>query len=233
MVLAFRGTETTKWKDIATDANFLPAGFNAERVSDGGEGPQVHSGFLQAFDSVRAQLMSLVDIILGSDEGPWQVYVTGHSLGGALATLMSYELASSAAQKRRDINVVMYNYGSPRVGNIRFAKEYNELVPDSHRLVNGIDGVPRVPLLLDYCHVEHGVYIDKDGSISMKSPTANTLEDEDVYVDYVAKVVGERAAKDALDVVATLQGGDAVSAHMEDCYYDTLKLCAAKRIDQA
>lgn len=55
----------------------------------------VHSGFLNAYDSVRQKVFSLVDALTASatPEAPWRVYVCGHSLGGALATLCAYELA--------------------------------------------------------------------------------------------------------------------------------------------
>lgn len=56
----------------------------------------VHSGFLSAYDSVKVKVFSLVDALTAdaSPARPWRVFVTGHSLGGALATLCSYELAT-------------------------------------------------------------------------------------------------------------------------------------------
>ena len=56
----------------------------------------MHGGFLAAYDSIKPQIIMLLDAITesGSKEDPWSVYVTGHSLGGALATLCAYELAS-------------------------------------------------------------------------------------------------------------------------------------------
>ncbi len=51
-------------------------------------------GFLKAYDSVRAKVMAIADEVLGNEPHKWQAYVTGHSLGGALATLCSYELAN-------------------------------------------------------------------------------------------------------------------------------------------
>lgn len=56
----------------------------------------VHGGFLSAYDSIRPQIFMLVDAITesGTSEAPWRVHVTGHSLGGALATLCAYELAT-------------------------------------------------------------------------------------------------------------------------------------------
>ena len=50
-------------------------------------------GFLKAYDSVRAKVMAIADTVLGDEPHTWHAYVTGHSLGGALATLCSYELA--------------------------------------------------------------------------------------------------------------------------------------------
>lgn len=51
-------------------------------------------GFLKAYDSVRANIMSVADEVFGEQPQIWQAYVTGHSLGGALSTLCSYKLAN-------------------------------------------------------------------------------------------------------------------------------------------
>lgn len=69
-----------------------------------------------------------------------------HSLGGALATLCAMEIVNSRRVPRLQLR--MYNYGSPRVGNSAFAAKYNELVTDSFRLVNESDVVPSIPALL-------------------------------------------------------------------------------------
>jgi alpha-beta hydrolase superfamily lysophospholipase len=55
----------------------------------------VHSGFLTAYDSVKAKLRRIVDQLTAdrSPEAPWTVFLTGHSLGGALATLAAFEQA--------------------------------------------------------------------------------------------------------------------------------------------
>ncbi len=47
--------------------------------------------------------------------------------------------------------VILYNYGSPRVGNEAFAEEFNKLVPNAWRFVNAADGedvVTRIPPLM-------------------------------------------------------------------------------------
>lgn len=55
---------------------------------------------------------------------------TGHSLGGALATLASARTVLS--DLRSSNNVISYTFGEPRVGNFKFATNYNKLIP--HRL---------------------------------------------------------------------------------------------------
>ncbi|KAH9681493.1 C2 domain-containing protein [Citrus sinensis] len=135
LVVAFRGTEQTSWKDLRTDLMLAPVGLNPERIGgDFKQEVQVHSGFLSAYDSVRIRIISLLKLSIGFKDdsaGPldkWHVYVTGHSLGGALATLFALELSSSQLAKQGAIFVTMYNFGSPRVGNKRFADVYNELL---------------------------------------------------------------------------------------------------------
>ncbi|KAK8504631.1 hypothetical protein V6N12_017208 [Hibiscus sabdariffa] len=53
----------------------------------------------------------------------------------------------------------MYNFGSPRVGNRRFAEVYNEKVKDSWRIVKHRDIIPTIPRLMDYCYVPQPVYL--------------------------------------------------------------------------
>lgn len=55
----------------------------------------VHSGFLGAYDSIRNKITRIVGQVTAdrSADQPWQVFMTGHSLGGALATLAAYEMA--------------------------------------------------------------------------------------------------------------------------------------------
>eukprot|EP00983_Pelagomonas_calceolata_P013516 432320-Pelagomonas_calceolata.AAC.4 len=79
----------------------------------------VHGGFLSAYDSIKQQIFMLLDAITesGSEEDPWRVYVTGHSLGGALATLCAYELATRRGPARARQRISMYSFGAPRAGN--------------------------------------------------------------------------------------------------------------------
>jgi len=93
----------------------------------------VHYGFLRALDEVWDH----VQAALPTDPGGRGVWVTGHSLGGALATLAAARLCDA----KYPLNVV-YTFGSPRVGNPDFCTAYQ---PTHYRFVNNDDIVPRVP----------------------------------------------------------------------------------------
>jgi len=125
--------------------------------------PMVHSGFYDALQSVLPATIRLIKMCTGSVDGlqpaadntlldgsragdGWTIYVTGHSLGGALATLMCWEIeAIRAAELPSVSSVQLYNFGSPRVGNAAFARSFNKAIPTAFRIINGLDVVARVP----------------------------------------------------------------------------------------
>jgi hypothetical protein len=241
-VIAFRGTEQTQWKDLITDLMLVPAGLNPERIGgDFKQEVQVHSGFLGAYDSVRTRIISLIRLAIGCVDDhsefihKWQIYVTGHSLGGALATLLALELSSNQLAKRGAISITMYNFGSPRVGNKRFADVYNEKVKDSWRVVNHRDIIPTIPRLMGYCHVNQPVFL------AAGVPT-NSLENKDILGDgYEGDVLGEstpdvivnefmkgemelieKLLQTEINIFRSIRDGSAYMQHMEDFYYITL-----------
>jgi hypothetical protein len=79
------------------------------------------------------------------------VTVCGHSLGGALAAMLTVDVALNTPCK----SPVVYSYASPRTGDHLFARAYNALVPFSYRIANRQDLVPQLPpiLPLPYEHV--------------------------------------------------------------------------------
>lgn len=155
----------------------------------------VHSGFLSAYDSVRGPVLGLVDAALaGEDPQTWTVLLTGHSLGGALATLCAFDLSHRSWGSRACPHLQMYNYGSPRVGNKAFAEAYNEQVPNTWRIVNGNDAVTAVPRLLGYCHVGHAVYLRPDGSIDIQRDSINAPF-EGVAIPHVLPAMGTAVAE--------------------------------------
>lgn len=134
-VLAFRGTEPSKLTDVITDARASLVSALAGRV---------HRGFMNAYQSiekdVEREIAKLKDI---------PIYITGHSLGAALATLATQCLEQNPVF--RDQIAACYTFGSPRVGNKEFDKELKSVV---YRVINTTDIVTIIPLLaMGYIHV--------------------------------------------------------------------------------
>ena len=140
LVIAFRGTEPTKLADIRVDAQaemIAPADIQPAEIEPEGQltlekrGPaRVHQGFYTAYKSVESRLN---EIIIAHKPAP--VYVTGHSLGGALAMVATRFIANRSEG-------ACYTFGAPRVGNEAFAEQ---IFTPVYRVVNESDGVPGVP----------------------------------------------------------------------------------------
>ena len=136
--IAFRGTEL-KLKDIFTDL----WAFKKDIPFKNTKGIRVHGGFLKAYMSVRDDILSKV-IELGNH----RIIATGHSLGGALATLCSVDLEKNSIAHPCDI--ILYTYGSPKVGNRKFRKSFGKRIVYHNRYVNRFDIVPTVPVFASH-----------------------------------------------------------------------------------
>ena len=142
-VICFRGTEPDELSDLLADLNALP--------DKGIMGGYVHNGFQneveKLWDNIQADYVRN-----GTDK---QFFLTGHSLGGAMATI--------AASRFVDKVECLFTYGSPRVGTKSFIKT---IQCPHYRHVNNNDIVTAVPpALMLYRH--HGTkrYINFYGLI--------------------------------------------------------------------
>lgn len=146
-LIAFRGTEPDEFSDIKADLNALP-----DRGQSGG---WVHNGFQEEVNKIWPYILPL----LVNAEGK-KMLITGHSLGGAMATI--------AASRLKDQCTALYTYGSPRVGTRSFIKSFN--VPH-YRHVNNNDIVTKVPFaFLGYKHHGNLRYINFYGNIRKMTP---------------------------------------------------------------
>lgn len=98
---------------------------------------RVHRGFLASWapDGVAARVTELISALLDSaaDRGAVQLYTTGHSLGGAIASLAAHDIARACELTPQQ--VTCYTFGCPRVGNHAFAALYRTIVPDTWHCV--------------------------------------------------------------------------------------------------
>jgi hypothetical protein len=137
-ILAFRGTESRKWRDLRSD---LKAWLEPWRG-----GGQVHHGFAEALTDIWKE----IEPGLGPTSD--RLLLTGHSLGAALATL-------AASLRRPD---ALYTFGCPRVGDQTFVDSLPRV--ESHRFVDCTDVVCRLPFSLwGYRHLGRPRYFDRLG----------------------------------------------------------------------
>ena len=137
IIIAFTGSESiTDWRqNIDFKLEPFPLAGNAK----------VHSGFLECFLSVKHQIFKLIK------DDPRPIFLTGHSLGGAIATLA----ALSIKIFHYNTNLTCVTFGSPKPGNKCFAQLYSDLEIPTYRIVNSSDIVPSLPRWWqgDYHHV--------------------------------------------------------------------------------
>ncbi len=152
LVIVFRGTEMTKIKDLITDAKIklIPGPFG-----------QVHRGFEAALDSVWAEVLQKITEFQHNQQAIW---IAGHSLGGALATLAASQLLAANKPFHQ-----LCNFGCPRVGDAEFASNMNQLAQGRcFRVRNNNDIVTRIPVaglfFYRYRHIEKLIYFDSDGN---------------------------------------------------------------------
>jgi triacylglycerol lipase len=134
-VLSFRGTEVTEKSDVLAD---LKAGKNIEPC-----GGKVHVGFKGEINKVWP---SIEKALINIDS----LYVTGHSLGAAMATI--------AASRMQSKIIALITFGSPRVGNQEFV---NSCFVKHYRVQNNCDDVTKVPFrVMGFRHHGQHVYMD-------------------------------------------------------------------------
>ncbi|KAL4452452.1 hypothetical protein ABPG75_008114 [Micractinium tetrahymenae] len=183
----------------------------AEQEAAGGEPqPWVHSGFLTAYDSVRPAVLSVLSTLLeGEAPRTWRLFLTGHSLGGALATLCAWD--SAHRSWRTQVELEVWNFGCPRVGNRAFAEHYNRLVPSTWRVVNARDTVCTLPRLMGYAHVGHAIQLEPDGGVELIMHSTQQLG-EGLSLPDVAPAVSAAVTSSVAAKVPDILPGAAVAA---------------------
>ena len=135
IVVAFRGSENfgQAFTQFIENLAFLKIKF-----LDGEVQSYWKRGFHELWQCMKAEVKALV-----SKNPSYQLWVTGHSLGGAMASLASAWLSYNNFAARK--NIISYTFGMPRVGNYDYAYHHDELVNNSWRVVNSNDAVHYFP----------------------------------------------------------------------------------------
>ncbi|KAJ2915419.1 hypothetical protein MD484_g5006, partial [Candolleomyces efflorescens] len=146
IVVALRGSLSPQ--NFITDGTIVMRSFVSSFVVE--PAVLVHKGFLDAWNTVALNTVNVVRSQLASHLG-YTVVVTGHSLGGALASLAAISIKMSYPY----IPLRLYTYGQPRTGDVSYASLLNRQVgsPNIYRSVHTWDGVPTIiPTGIGYRH---------------------------------------------------------------------------------
>jgi hypothetical protein len=145
IIIAVRGTASGK--DFILDGKFFNTA-SPEVLNNVGS---VHQGFLQSFEYLWKTVYEYCKNHGLNDREPKRIFLTGHSLGGAVATL----LACALHKEFGDNPITLYTYASPRVGDMDFARHWNVVLPHMRHVLN-TDLVPAIPpRAFEFLHFGH------------------------------------------------------------------------------
>lgn len=148
--MVFRGTELDLLKNIWADFNVTPKKLNGLC-----QDCQVHMGFYDAYESIKDKviqnLTEEIEIQTKKGKNIQNLYFAGHSLGGGIATIGTYDFLNRRSAKDLSNlyfkvikNVSLVTFGCPRVGVKEFKDFFNQrdLLRDNVRIVYGDDVIP-------------------------------------------------------------------------------------------
>ncbi|KAL4439111.1 hypothetical protein ABPG74_008886 [Tetrahymena malaccensis] len=153
IIVAFRGTD--QLQNWLSNINFVPVKYLDNDCKD----CKIHQGFKNILDSILFEMNQCV-INLKKQYNSTSILITGHSLGGAMATLFSVQLKKLLMNKFQQFDLI--TFGSPRVGNLEFVNYANQLLgKNSFRVVNYSDIVPHLPYnTLGFQHIGTEYWFD-------------------------------------------------------------------------
>ena len=148
LVVAFRGSETSFFDHSGAFRDWVLTDFRSNAI-EYPPAPKVwpdrrwvHAGFWEAYDIIRAPLLSEVGRQAGAFAPVKRIYVTGFSLGGALALLAALEIADAMRQP-----VELFTFAAPRVGDASLNKLLAERVAASTLIAFRGDPIVHLPPL--------------------------------------------------------------------------------------
>ncbi|TAN67496.1 MAG: hypothetical protein EPN17_11010 [Methylobacter sp.] len=179
---------------------------------------ELHLGFANAafallFDKEKGILKQLKEKKLPADA---ELFITGHSQGAAIATLVHsflyYALTDSSDRyvlkqhlRTKDVNGIQlksYVFAQPKPGNLQYAEDFGRIAKDfSYVINNDLDSVPQVPLSLQTPTeaIKSIVHDNTDTGNSLDSIIFKTLNFDIKVIerikDHLAKVGADRIAK--------------------------------------
>lgn len=217
VIISFRGTEQEEVKDWVRDLEF--------HLEDWTGIGKVHKGFLKGFNSVWADILRELKKFDAPSKTLW---ITGHSLGAALATLTAAKIQKDAVKPITGI----YLFGSPRVGDSSFVRFYTPLKNKTYQIVNNRDIVTRVPpgIYNNYESVGTRIFINAEKKITLDDGSYKKFEQEVPISELIKKNMAGSSLSAGLGKLASLLKdrvtqvlADSVQNHFIDQYIGNLE----------
>lgn len=141
-ILSFRGTEPTNLINWMTDTDVTQRNF-------AGNG-RVHQGFYENLQAVWEEVDEMVDQATRTNgdgrDAVEKLFVTGHSLGAAMAVIAAAKLTLDGSRETRTALSGVYTFGQPAVGDAKFVSYFERRLGDRlYRHEFAFDAVPRLP----------------------------------------------------------------------------------------
>ncbi|KIX92906.1 uncharacterized protein Z520_11382 [Fonsecaea multimorphosa CBS 102226] len=159
IVMSFRGT--TSFENILADINLVMEPWD---VCDS---CTAHSGFLDSWQTVKPQIQNVLANAKATYPS-YQIISTGHSLGGAVATLAAADLRSSG------YDIALYTYGSPMTGNYFLATFITNQSGGNYRVTHAQDLIPKLPGYPIFAHVSPEYWITSATNVAV---TVNDIQE--------------------------------------------------------
>eukprot|EP01130_Rhizamoeba_saxonica_P014924 TRINITY_DN6599_c0_g1_i2.p1 TRINITY_DN6599_c0_g1~~TRINITY_DN6599_c0_g1_i2.p1 ORF type:complete len:310 (-),score=50.14 TRINITY_DN6599_c0_g1_i2:48-977(-) len=169
-IISFRGTERESIDNWISNLKI----WKTELPYEYCDGCKIHSGFFKSYGLLKKEVRQVVSQ-LSQIYPENDIIVTGHSLGGAISTLAAIDL------RHHDIDVnLLITYGSPRIGNKKFATWFSTEDLISYRVVHQKDIIAKVPpKFIDYHHVPREVWFYDDSVYPFRYKICNYIGEDD------------------------------------------------------
>jgi predicted lipase len=148
---------------------------------------QIHNGFLDQYLQIKQELFTNIDNIIKNNNIK-NISLSGHSSGGAIANIASIDFC----KKYINTKITCVTFGSPKVGNNNFVKEYNKYVKDSYRIVNKNDIIEHLPLPFLYKHIHEPIYLEENKKITINDILVNIYKyfrDKHLLITYIKNLI--------------------------------------------
>uniref|UniRef100_A0A0N5AVP2 Lipase_3 domain-containing protein n=1 Tax=Syphacia muris TaxID=451379 RepID=A0A0N5AVP2_9BILA len=154
IMLAFRGTDSIE--------QFYDEGVMMMSLRDMKRGGKVNRYYYETFKYIWKEGLEKAVVESRKLYPNYEFWVTGISLGGAMATVAANVLVNEGISEAKNIKLV--TFGEPRTGNQQFSEIHDKTFPYTYRITHAQDVVPHIPpkLLFGYYHHRYEVWYNND-----------------------------------------------------------------------